>query len=289
MTDLKEAVVSRDITYGYNADGSVWTDDLPAVNPYWKPAPSDITVDTIAVWEAGGDEDVALLVVDGSGVVEAQPTGEDEASAEVETRPGDAVRYEPWSDLELGDVIRVAALYQHNRYGEFCELDDITQQLWAFVVDEDTRYRLDRLVIRGEAHRARREIYAVGKRWCETEKAARSGYEFKDVAWYHPTQLAELVPLALDAGWNPATSSIDEVDDGQPRQPADAKFGGTLTAMVMDVRKALDRTYLVGGFDPDTDTGMENLRVLAEQLGGEFPDSPSKKTERPEAASVEAE
>lgn len=248
------------------------------------------TVETVSVadflryQEAEASADLAE-----PGVAETAPTGEDEASAEVETRP------ETWSDLELGDVIRVAALYQHNRYGEFCELTDITQQLWAHVADPDIRYRLDRLVVRGEAHRARREIYAVGKRWCETEKAAKSGYEFGDVAWYHPTLLAGLVPLALDSGWNPATSSKDEPDDGQPRQAADAKFGGTLTAMVMDVRRAIARmnttqpVYFGDAFDDGTEDGMENLRLLAELLGGEYPAEPQTKIERPQADSVEAE
>lgn len=151
------------------------------------------------------------------------------------------------------------------RYAGFVTFEDVQQQLQLFILSNAAQ--VARWYNNSGFHRVALALRGAAKRYSETEKAAACGYSFDDVAWYDPTMLEDLIPLALDERWD-GTSPSSEDDGSMPRSKTDAAVGGTLLAMVMDVRRAIRRV----GSDPT---------AVAEFLGGDFPGSKSsQKTPR---------
>lgn len=175
--------------------------------------------------------------------------------------------------LTIEDRIPIVAAQVASRYHRFVDKDDVAQELRVYAMGEGKPH-LDKFVSEGEEFRVQRALYGAGKQYAEREKAAQSGYSFEDVAWYSPEKLADLIPLALSDGWEGLTGQGDETAG---YGSTDGREGGTLLAMVADVRRAISRSGLprhTASYDPDTELGTSNLQALADQLGGEFPDAP---------------
>lgn len=163
---------------------------------------------------------------------------------------------EPTIEDLVASISRAAA----SRYHDYVEHADVQQELQLFILENAAQ--VARWYNNSGFHRVALALRGAAKRYCETEKAAASGYSFDDVAWYDPTMLEDLIPLALDERWD-GTSPSSEDDDSLPRSKRDAAVGGTLLAMVMDVRRAIWRV----GSDPT---------AVAEFLGGDYPGSKSQ-------------
>ena len=170
-------------------------------------------------------------------------------------------------DVDL--KINVIANRTAKTYPTWTTPNDIRQELHLYIRDGGKKH-IQKAIENGDHYRVDKLLYGAAKRYAETEKAARSGYSFEDVAWYSPEKLADLVPLAVDPGWDGLTGEGDETSG---RGSVDGREGGTLLAMIADIRR-----FVPAGdsrsFDPLTEAGLANLCWLAERLGGEFPESP---------------
>lgn len=153
-------------------------------------------------------------------------------------------------------------------YAEWTTQEDLLQELHTY--DIANSRRIEKWLDGGETFRVFRAYFGVAKQFAEREKAAQSGYHFEDVAWYDPTRLADIVPLAMNSRWDGLTGEMG--DAGQPVAKVAGSEGGTLLAMVLDVRRVLRGTkFLATDFDPSTTEGMSRLQWLCVQLGGEYP------------------
>lgn len=176
---------------------------------------------------------------------------------------------EPTIDNKISWVSSRIAL----THGRWVSKDDISQELWLYYLDFGKK-DLNKAIDKDDWARVNRLLFARAHRYAEEEKAHQCGYAFEDVAWYRPEQLYDLLPMALDASWEGLTGESGEEHVSSSNG---GREGGSLLAMVVDVRRALGSAMswaTVDDFDPKTEIGMERLVALADKLGGEFPNSP---------------
>lgn len=166
----------------------------------------------------------------------------------------------PTEPIVIADEIDNVTSIILSRYSQYVSAEDVKQELYLYVLG-DGKQQLLKWRAAGEAKRIRLALIGVGKWFAETEKAAVTGYHISDVAWYAPKLLEELIPLATDPLFDGIFS--ESVNDGQPSARKDPAQTGTLLAMVMDVRRAIGAT---DSLDPT---------LLADWLGGDFPESPA--------------
>ena len=178
--------------------------------------------------------------------------------------------------LTITDLIDRAPLVAGRtqaRFARFCSRDDVESEVKVYILGEG-RSPLEKMLAddTGGEFRAMRALFGVARQFCEREKAVKSGYSFEDVAWYSPAKLVDLLPLALNAGWDGITGEGDETASFGS---TDGREGGTLLAMVADIRRALGNVnWQLKDFDPETENGQFNLEWLADRLGGEWPEAP---------------
>lgn len=176
------------------------------------------------------------------------------------------------SELSLENAIAFAAGNTAPRYRGYTTPEELRQQLWLYVLGDGEKH-INRCVEDADEFGLNRILFGVAKRYAETEKAQKSGYHFSDVAWYSPEKLADLIPLALDPEWDGLTGAGPE-DEQEVRSGGTGREGGTLLAMIADVRRVLPRFAAVEDFDPTDEDGLARLVALSDRLGGEFPESP---------------
>jgi hypothetical protein len=163
----------------------------------------------------------------------------------------------------IDKAIGFVAATKHRRYRQWTEREDITQELWVYALSGGKPH-FDRWFATGDTHRVLLALHGAAKRYCEREKAYKSGYDPEDVEWYEPESVAALVPLALDPLFD---GRVEEESPDTPRRRSDLSEGGTLVAMVVDVRKAIAATGVTGSYDPNDVVGKRNLEALAAWLG----------------------
>jgi hypothetical protein len=174
----------------------------------------------------------------------------------------------------IDDAARHAVNTTYPRFADYTDRADVEQEVRLYVLGDGAKH-IAKWVADDEKFRITRALCGVARQYCEREKAARSGYSFDDIAWYSPEKLAELVPLALSAQFDGLTGDTDQ---SSAYGSTDGAEGGTLLAMIADVRRALGQANdwaNASDFDPETDVGLERLTALADRLGGEFPGAPS--------------
>lgn len=180
------------------------------------------------------------------------------------------------SQYSDGKLLDYVVKKTHQRYGKWVEIDDLRQELWVYYLGEGGKH-FEKWHANGDHFRVKLSLLGAAKQYCENEKAIRSGYDFEDIAWYDPNSLSWLVEAAFDPQF---AGHVQRADDEQPqgKRAAPGPEGGTVLAMVLDVRRAVSRyfprTVTLDDFAEETEAGYENLRKLADWLGGEFPDSP---------------
>lgn len=163
------------------------------------------------------------------------------------------------------------------KYGAWVDRDDVASEVRLYYMTQGRQLR--KWYDGGEHFRVYRALFGCGKQYAEREKAEQSGYRFEDLAWYSPARLADLVPLALNPGWDGLVGEQHEA--GMPKQRSVDSEGGTLLAMVCDIRRVLKgKKMSASDFDPTTETGQQGLRRLCELLGGEFPKAPGYQPRR---------
>lgn len=174
---------------------------------------------------------------------------------------------------DMADLVGAAARSTAKKYWRWVELEDVHQELWAHAYGAG-RYQYAGWIEKGEAFRVGLDLVQAGREYALNEKAIKSGYRLEDVAWYEPGNVGMLIELALDEEFD-GTVAGGGGGGGKKTDPAE---GGSLMAMVLDVRMALQRLGIepqVNEFDPDSEIGRVLCVRVADALGGEFPDSPS--------------
>lgn len=150
----------------------------------------------------------------------------------------------------IPSLIKGAAHSIARRYRHYTTAADLSQDLYVFVIsrasqlnDELTEAEANskeeyKWVQRKVAARLRR----AAERSARKEKAAKSGYLAADEYFYDTTQVAQLLPAALQFDIEGALL-VEHIEEG-PRAPKAPAEGGNLLAMVIDIRGAYDRLEL---------------------------------------------
>lgn len=171
-------------------------------------------------------------------------------------------------NADIPDQIVHVAKSTAKRFTGFVTQEDVVQELHLYVLSNERQFQ--KWYADDEKFRIIRALFAAARQYAEREKAAQSGYDFTDVAWYDPVNLASLVPLALNPRWEGLSGDSD--DSGMPQGKAVLGESGTLLAMVCDIRRALKKSkFTATDFDPATDAGSANLDWLCGRLGGSYP------------------
>lgn len=150
----------------------------------------------------------------------------------------------------IPDLIKGAAHSVARRYRHYTTASDLSQDLFVFALgraeqlnDELTKAEAS---TKEEYKWVQRKISArlrrAAERSARKEKAARSGYLAADEYFYDTTQVAQLLPAALQFDIEGALL-VEHIEEG-PRAPKAPAEGGNLLAMVIDIRGAYDRLEL---------------------------------------------
>lgn len=171
---------------------------------------------------------------------------------------------------EAAKLVRTISSDAAKQYERWADFDDIHQEVYVYYCTHQKQ--LEKWRDNDDAFRLKRALYGAAKQYCEREKAAKSGYEFEDLFWYEPVMLASLMPLVLNSGWDGLSG--EDADPGQPRGKTVASEGGSLLAMVCDIRRFIQPSHRSWNWDVDTELGRRNLERLSRRLGGPFPYAP---------------
>lgn len=115
---------------------------------------------------------------------------------------------------------------------------DVTQETWAWLLDKGADQARKCLDL-GQLGTLRRMLYNAAVRYCEGEKKATLGYDWRDDYTYTRTEVSRLLPLALDPTTIPGLQG-GSLHDG-PSSRSDPAYGGGLLASVVDVRTAFEK------------------------------------------------
>jgi DNA-directed RNA polymerase specialized sigma24 family protein len=79
----------------------------------------------------------------------------------------------------------------------------------------------------------------VAERYARREKAARSGYQTGDEAYYERATLAQLLPFVIASiiDGTVLEQAQEMVRDGQPKGSSSPAEGGNLLAILLDIKK----------------------------------------------------
>jgi len=150
----------------------------------------------------------------------------------------------------IPDLIKGAAHSVARRYRHYTTAADLSQDLYVFAISRATQLNEEltaaennskeeyKWVQRKVAARLRR----AAERSARKDKAARSGYLAADEYFYDTTQVAQLLPAALQFETDGALL-VDQIEEG-PKAPKAPAEGGNLLAMVIDIRSAYDQLEL---------------------------------------------
>lgn len=177
----------------------------------------------------------------------------------------------------ITDEIAYVVNRVYPKFSRFVDKNDLHQELYLYALDRGAKH-IERWREKGEKHRIYLALFGAARQYCEREKALQSGYDFDDIAWYSPEKLRDLIPLATDPNFDGITGEAEDANTEGSRQVA-GREGGTLLAMIADIRTALracpQARHVVESTSEDSDEFEAALIVLADFLGGEFPESPA--------------
>jgi hypothetical protein len=131
---------------------------------------------------------------------------------------------------------------QYKRY--LVTPEDCKQEIYLWAYSDSGKRWIEKRLERDpqQTTRIRYKLRSVAKGYAEKMKAEKVGYSVDDIHWYSTTQIVALLPLALDDTFNGFGSPDYDGDkpsgDG-PRAKRNPAETGDLTAMVLDIRRAL--------------------------------------------------
>ena len=142
------------------------------------------------------------------------------------------------------DIVPSIAYSVSQRYGKFVERDDIKQECynWALTRAAYINEQLGELDTDKRRHNEQKiawQMLRVAERYARKEKAARSGYQTGDEAYYERATLAQLLPFVIASVIDGTVleQAQEMVKDGQPRGSSSPAEGGNLLAILLDIKK----------------------------------------------------
>lgn len=158
--------------------------------------------------------------------------------------------------VPISDLIPQIADHLGDQYRGITEADDIAQEihLWALT---GGRAAVNKYVTEGDERLIRYHLRNAGARYCEKERRASLGYDWRDDYSYSRPEVARILPLALDPSTIPGLSG-GGLHDG-PSAKSDPAYGGGMLASIVDVRVAFsklsesDQAFVQSVVDNDLD------------------------------------
>jgi DNA-directed RNA polymerase specialized sigma24 family protein len=155
----------------------------------------------------------------------------------------------------LDDLVPSVVLTIHRRFRAYTEKADLLQEAWAFTLSRGHQFN-ELLSDESEVQRKWNEkkiawqIRRHLERYARKEKAAKSGYQINDEAYYDTVTIAQLLPFVIKAHVTDTALEQSQilVNDGTPRKPAAPAEGGNLLAMLVDIKKGYEK---LDKFDQD--------------------------------------
>jgi RNA polymerase sigma factor (sigma-70 family) len=148
----------------------------------------------------------------------------------------------------LDDLVPSVVMTIQRRYKAFVEKGDLLQEAWAFVLSRAEQFN-ELLSIEDEMQRKWNEkriawqIRRNLERYARKEKAAKSGYQINDEAYYDTITIAQLLPFVIKSVVLDTALEQSQVlvNDGTPKKPSAPSEGGNLLAMLVDIKKAYQK------------------------------------------------
>ena len=148
----------------------------------------------------------------------------------------------------LEDIVPSVVTAIYRRYRQWVEKADLTQEAWAFVLSRAETFN-ETLAHENEVQRKWNEkrvawqIRRSLERYARKEKAAKSGYQINDEAYYDTVTIAQLLPFVIKSYVHNTALEQSQVliNDGQPRKPSAPAEGGNLLAMLVDIKRAYEK------------------------------------------------
>ena len=165
-----------------------------------------------------------------------------------------------WAEVETAFVQKAATgvFNRYKRYG--ITKDDCVSEIhvWLYGRGGD-RVRKWLANSPQQTTRIYRSFYSEAQNYAEREKAQRLGYEVDDVAWYSPSLVEAMLPLALD-----------------PTYDCDGDTNNPMMISVIDIRRALEMlddwvSIAVELEDSESDRFADGIRAVVAALGGPRP------------------
>ena len=173
------------------------------------------------------------------------------------------------------DLVPSVANTIHRRYKAYVEKDDVKQELvaWAMTRAEDHIVDLMEPIEERRKHNEQRiawQMRRVAERYARKEKAAKSGYQTNDEAYYESATLGQLLPFVIASVIDGTVleQAQEMINDGQPRRASAPAEGGNLLAILIDIKKAylkldvVDKDILIKRYHENL-----TLQEMAEYLG----------------------
>ena len=146
------------------------------------------------------------------------------------------------------DIVPSIARVVHNQYNKWVDRDDIKQECiqWALI---RTEYINSQLNIENETERKHNEqkiawqMKRAAERYARKEKAAKSGYQTSDEAYYQTGALAQLLPFVIASVIDGTVleQAQEMIKDGQPKGSSSPAEGGNLLAMLIDIKNCYEK------------------------------------------------
>jgi len=132
----------------------------------------------------------------------------------------------------------------YRRYKTHVEKDDIKQELmaWAMTRAADHTEDLMEPIEERRRHNEQRiawQMRRVAERYARKEKAAKSGYQTNDEAYYETPKLGMLLPFVIASiiDGTVLEQAQEMINDGQPKGSSSPSEGGNLLANLIDIKR----------------------------------------------------
>ena len=153
------------------------------------------------------------------------------------------------------DIVPSVVKVVGRRFKGFVEESDLRQECYLFAAAKHNQFKdlLDEPNTEKRLQNERRigwQIKRVAERYARKEKAAKSGYQVNDEAYYETTTIAQLLPFVISSilTGKPLEQGQQLVDDGQPKKQSAPAESGNFLAILVDIKKAY---LLLGPEDKD--------------------------------------
>lgn len=143
------------------------------------------------------------------------------------------------------DIVPSVVRQVARRFKGYVEDSDLRQECYIFAASKHNQYKdqldePDPQKRRANERRIGWQIKRVAERYARREKAAKSGYQLTDEAYYETATIAQVLPYVIASilTGKPLEQGQVLVDDGQPKKQSAPAENNNYLATLVDVKKA---------------------------------------------------